>query len=54
MNPKPLVTIIIPCYNGEKYVDRCLDRIHEQDYEELEVLFIDDCSSDGSVERASR
>ena len=54
MNTKPLVTIIIPCYNGEKYVDRCLDCIREQDYTELQVLFVDDCSSDGSVERASR
>ena len=54
MNTKPLVTIIIPCYNGEKYVDRCLDCIHKQDYTELQVLFVDDCSIDSSVERASR
>ncbi len=49
----PLITVIIPCYNGEKYVHRCLDCIQKQTYESLEVLLIDDGSTDRSVEIAA-
>lgn len=43
-----LISIIIPVYNGEKYIDRCLKRIEEQSYESYEVLIIDDGSKDNT------
>ena len=39
-------SIIVPVYNAEKYIGRCLDSILMQDYKNYEVLVIDDCSTD--------
>lgn len=51
MNNKPLVSILIPCYNHECFLDDCLNSIIKQTYENIEVLICDDCSSDGSFEK---
>lgn len=48
MNTQPLVSIIIPFYNAEKYLKRCLDSIATQDYKNLEILPINDGSEDNS------
>ncbi len=45
----PLVSIVIPCYNGMKFLPISLPSIAELDYPNLEVLIIDDCSTDDSV-----
>ena len=45
----PLISVIVPVYNEEKYLRRCIDSILSQDYENLELVLIDDGSSDGSV-----
>ena len=46
----PKVSIIIPIYKAEKYLRRCLDSIKNQDFEDFEVLMIDDGSPDKSGE----
>lgn len=46
-----LVSIIIPCYNHEKYVQQCIQGIVDQDYQNIELIIIDDGSKDNSVSR---
>lgn len=48
---KPIV-VIVPSYNNEEYVEKNLTSILEQEYKNYRVLFIDDCSSDRTVEKA--
>ena len=43
-----LVSIIINCYNGEKYLEKTLNSIINQKYKNFEVIFIDNCSTDRS------
>lgn len=47
---KPKVSIIIPVYNGEKYIDDCMKCIKSQTYEELEIILVNDGSKDRSGE----
>ncbi|HEY5588466.1 MAG TPA: glycosyltransferase family A protein, partial [Candidatus Paceibacterota bacterium] len=47
---KPLVSIITPCYNGEKFVHRYLDSILAQIYPNIELIFINDGSTDRTEE----
>ena len=44
------VSVIIPVYNNEKFLRRCLDSVANQTLEEIEIICIDDGSSDGSLE----
>lgn len=43
-----LVSILIPCFNGEKYIDECLNSILNQTYKNLEVIIVNDGSTDNS------
>ncbi|MEJ8756637.1 glycosyltransferase family 2 protein [Pontibacter sp. H259] len=45
---QPLVSVILPCYNVEKYIAKAVQSILEQTYENLEVVFVDDASLDGT------
>ena len=47
---RELVTIIIPVYNVEKYVRRCIESVLNQDYNHLEIILVDDGSTDSSGE----
>lgn len=49
-----LVTIIIPIYNVEKYIERCARSLFNQTLENIEFIFIDDCSPDHSIEILQR
>ena len=46
---KPLVSIIIPCYNAEEYVQACVESALNQNYDRVEVLAIDNESSDSTL-----
>lgn len=46
---KPLITIIIPAFNVEKYVKKCIDSIKEQTFQDYEVIIVDDGSSDNTL-----
>ena len=44
------VSIIVPIYNVEKYIRRCLESIVKQDYGSFEIICVDDCGQDKSME----
>lgn len=44
------VSIIIPSYNSEKFISNCLESIFSQTHDDLEVILVDDCSTDHSYD----
>ena len=49
-----LISVIVPVYNVEQYLTKCLESIVSQTYTNLEILLIDDGSTDGSGEICDR
>ena len=49
MKRNPLISIIVPVYNAEKYLAQCLDSVVNQTYQELEIICINDGSKDNSI-----
>ena len=48
MNNKSLISIIVPCYNVERYVEQCIRSIMGQSYKNIEIITVDDGSPDNS------
>ncbi|WP_313606375.1 glycosyltransferase family 2 protein [Comamonas jiangduensis] len=48
---KPLVSVVIPCFNHENFVQQTIQSVIDQDYKNIELIIIDDGSKDSSVEK---
>lgn len=49
MQDKPLVSILMNCFNGEKYLREAINSVYFQTYKNWEVIFVDNCSTDNSA-----
>ncbi len=50
----PLVSIGVPIYKAERYIERCVRSLLEQTYDNLEYVFVDDCTPDASIDILKR
>lgn len=46
----PKVSIIVPVYGVEKYIERCARSLFEQTFDDIEYIFVNDCTKDSSIE----
>jgi len=46
----PLLSVVIPCYNGEKTIARAIESVFEQSYPRIECIVVDDCSLDSTAD----
>ena len=53
-NEMKLVTIIVPIYNVEKYLEKCVESILSQTYKNIEIILVNDGSTDGSLDICKR
>ena len=44
----PKVSIIVPVYNGEKHIKKCIESLINQTLKDIEIIFVDDGSTDNS------
>ena len=51
---KPLISVILPVYNGEKYLAEALQSVYDQHYAPMEIIAIDDGSTDGTAQILSQ
>lgn len=49
INKRPKISIIVPIYKAEKYLDRCINSIINQSYQDFELLLVNDGSPDNSL-----
>lgn len=52
MNVNPLISIVLPVYNGEKYLALALDGVINQTYKNFELIIVNDCSKDSTLQIA--
>lgn len=51
MRSIPEISVIVPSYNGGAYLERCLEALLASDFQDREIIVVDDSSTDGSAER---
>ena len=49
MNANPIISVIVPVYNAEKYLVECIESMQAQTISDVEFVFVDDHSSDSSL-----
>ena len=49
MNQLPLISILVPIYGTEKYIEKCARSLFNQSYKNIEYIFINDCTKDNSI-----
>ena len=49
MNQTPKVSMLIPIYGVEKFIERCAISLFEQTYQNIEYIFVNDCTKDDSI-----
>lgn len=54
MVKRPLISIILPVYNGEQYLEEAIESCLNQDYKNLELIIVNDCSTDESLSIADK
>jgi glycosyltransferase involved in cell wall biosynthesis len=54
INELPLVSVVTPVYNGENYIDECIQSVRNQIYQNWEYIILNNCSTDGTLEIAKR
>lgn len=47
---RPLITVVMPNYNGHRFVEQAIDSVLSQTYQDFELLVVDDCSRDDSLQ----
>lgn len=52
--PQPKVSIIVPVYNAEKYIERCVNSLRNQTLEDIEIILVDDSSTDSSLDLCNK
>ena len=52
--PQPKVSIIVPVYNAEKYLERCINSLKNQTLRDIEIILVDDSSTDSSLELCNK
>lgn len=53
-NQGPLVSVIVPCYNVERFIDRCVTSLLDTEYENKELIFVNDGSIDHTLDKLHR
>ena len=51
---KPTISVIVPVYNVEKYIERCVRSLFQQTLNDIEYIFVDDCGKDQSISLLKR
>ena len=54
MSEEPLVTVLTPVYNGEAFLEECIESILRQTYRHYEYIIVNNCSKDRTLEIASQ